>query len=61
MAKRIYLVEEATEGDSVEHLISASSQSAAIQFLVKGRYKAGIPTTREVADLVSEGVKVQEA
>lgn len=61
MTKRIYLVTETTGDDITKHLVKASSQSAAIQFVVKGRFTATTPTTMEMADLMLDGLRPQEA
>jgi hypothetical protein len=57
-ARRLYAVEWP---EGVTHLVDAISEAQAIRHVVKDKVKAHLPTTREVAELVASGVKVEKA
>lgn len=56
--KRIYGV--VAEGQQ-PRLIRAATQAQAIGHVVKDTYRAAVPTPDELVDLVSKGVKVEDA
>lgn len=53
---RIYIVTDAA--DNSQHLVEAESQAQAVNAVVAERYKAQAATAIEVADLMSNGVKL---
>lgn len=58
-AKRIYKVLNGK--DSSITLVDASSGSQAVGYVVRGQYSAKAATTREVAELVGAGKKIEVA
>ncbi len=65
MTTRIYLVEHAAEA-SVEpghtkHLVEAGSSAQAIRHVVRKKYSAKVPTTKDVAQLMATGHAVETA
>lgn len=59
MNTRIYKVWDLVTGDT--RLIDASSAAQAVRHVAVGKFSAKIPTTKEVADLVAKGAKVEAA
>ena len=53
---RIYIVTDAA--DNSQHLVEAESQAQAVNAVVAERYKAQAATAIEVADLMSNGIKL---
>lgn len=59
MARRPYLVRET--GSSKKRLVRASSQQAAVAFVVRGRFMARSVNATELLDIMDTGVKVEDA
>jgi hypothetical protein len=59
-ATRIYRVRDTKNDDSPTRLIEATSAAAAVRFAA-AHYSAEIAKVKEVAELMDEGVKVEEA
>jgi hypothetical protein len=62
METRIYKVTEHPKQDNVTcRLIEAASSSKALRYVVNPRFTVTVPTTKEVAELMSKGAKVEKA
>lgn len=61
--RRIYTVDEHhhSNGPAISHLVRAVSQAQALSFLARKRYEISIATADQVATLMTDGVKVQDA
>ena len=59
MSQRIYRV--INTDTAAEHLVRASSQAQAIRHVVKETYRAAVAAQETLVDLLSAGVKVQDA
>jgi len=61
MSKRIYVV-LGEHGDKItERLVSAATAAQAIRHVVSNTYDAKVPSQAKLVELVSSGVKVEEA
>jgi len=59
---RIYVVHEFDGLEQVaEHLVIGNSQAQVVSFKARARYKAVPATAQDVAKLMGEGVKVEDA
>jgi len=58
MTTRIYLVESKT-GDKT--LVEASNHAEALRHVTKGTFTSKVPTTLEVAAIISAGGKLEKA
>lgn len=61
MNKRIYVVMGDIGNKIEEHLVKASTASQAIRHVVSNTYDAKVPSQDKLVDLISKGVKIQEA
>lgn len=69
MSQRIYLVgviqgavgEAGVAIPSAAHLVRANNQSQAIRHVVRGLFKAEVATQAQLVDLLTAGVKVEDA
>lgn len=59
MSQRIYRVINAET--AAEHLVRASSQAQAIRHVVKETYRAAVAGQETIVELLTSGVKVQDA
>jgi len=57
MSQRIYVV----TGEQQPRLVRASSQAQAIGYVVRNKYKAAVASQTDLIELLSQGVKVEEA
>lgn len=53
---RIYLVHDKTTGE--KHLVDATSRSASVGAVTRDRFEVTLPSARDTALLIGEGVKV---
>jgi hypothetical protein len=61
-AKRLYVVtEQLYDGRFRNHLVNAVSRTAALGHVVMANHVVGIATSAEVAKLMGQGLKVEEA
>lgn len=58
---RIYIVNAKGELAGSAWLVEAASQSQAINHVVRNQYRADVATTRQVADLVTAGYRLEVA
>ncbi len=63
MQTRIYRVLETLVSDMPPkaRLVEASSPAQALRHVVAPRFKVDVPTTKDVAELMSGGAKVEQA
>lgn len=60
--RRIYLVaSKLGEGNEAGALVRASSQAQAIGHVVRNRYAAEVASQTQLVDLVTAGIKVEDA
>lgn len=61
MQTRLYIVVDKDDTKSKARLIEASNAAQAVRHVVSARYDASVAKSKEVAELMANGTKVEKA